>query len=230
MRVKILALGALLVACSSAQPAPSAPQPASAESPKAEPAPAPAPAAEAPPASEPASEPAVPEEAAKASAAEPPASEAAAPTRRPTEILLGANVAFLVDYAASQPHETAESSCDAEAGDDAAARAECMKKARAAFRADVLEFEKDAQGKLWLTVYERKGSTLPELYKARFEFGEETPSAVTLRLKEEKGTRPFFAGTRQILVSVPSDYGIELADPKLGRLVYGAKVGLLGAR
>jgi hypothetical protein len=174
-----------------------------------------------PPPAAPAASPAAPET--------PPAAETAA-TRRPIDVLTGPNVAFIVDYQNSQPYEAAEKSCDAEAGDDGAARSECMKKARAAFRADVLYFKKDAQGRFWLTVYERKGSALPELYKARVEFADETPNAVTVRLKEEKGTRPILVGAGKITVSVPNDYALELNDPKFGRLVYGAKVGLVGDR
>jgi hypothetical protein len=161
-------------------------------------------------------------------ASEPP--PAAAATRRPIDVLTGPNVAFIVDYPNSQPHETAERACDSAAGDDGAARAECMKKARAAFRADVLYFKKDAQGRFWLTVYERKGSALPELYKARVEFADETTNSVNVRLKEEKGTRPLFVGASKITVTVPNDYALELNDPKYGKLVYGAKVGLLGDR
>jgi len=222
----------LLSACGGAASAPNAPlepaasasasAPAAAQKSAPAPEPAPEPKTEAP--SEPAPAPA----AEGAPAAETPAASEAGPTRRPSEILVAPNLAFVVDYASSGPHEAAERSCDSEAGDDAAARAECMKKARATFRADVLEFKKDAQGKYWLTVYERKGSALPELYKVRVEFADETANGVTLRLREEKGSRPFFAGVRQIAVSIPNDYALELNDPKLGKLPYGAKVGLVG--
>lgn len=159
-------------------------------------------------------------------ASDAPAAETTA-TRRPIDVLTGPNVAFIVDYPNSQPHEAAERACESEAAEK---RGECMQKARAAFRADVLYFKKDAQGRFWLTVYERKGSALPELFKARVEFSDETASSVTLRLKDEKGTRPIFAGAGKIVVSVPNDYGLELNDPKHGRLVYGAKVGLVGDR
>jgi len=161
-------------------------------------------------------------------ASEAPAAETAA-TRRPIDVLTGPNVAFIVDYQNSEPHEAAERACES-AGDDSAARTECMTKARAAFRADVLHFKKDAQGRFWLTIYERKGSALPELYKARVEFSDETASSITLRLKDEKGTRPILVGAGKIVVSVPNDYALELNDPKHGRLLYGAKVGLVGDR
>src|SRR5687768_17348159 len=230
----------VLVACGGASPPPVAPEPASSaaapaqatgpsvelEMPPGEP--EPEPEASSPDKQQPASAPAASAPASGASET-PPAAETAA-TRRPIDVLTGPNVAFIVDYGNSQPHEAAEKSCDSEAGDDGAARAECMKKARAAFRADVLYFKKDAQGRFWLTVYERKGSALPELYKARVEFADETPNAVTVRLKEEKGTRPILVGAGKITVSVPNDYALELNDPKFGRLVYGAKVGLVGDR
>ncbi len=223
--MRFFAIGVLILSgCGGAAPAPAAPleqapsAPAAAQKPAPAPEPAPEPKPEAPSEPKPTAE----------AAPETPTATETGPTRRPTEILVAPKLAFVVDYASSGPHEAAERSCDAEAGDDAAARAECMKKARATFRADVLEFKKDAQGKFWLTVYERKGSALPELYKVRVEFADETANGVTVRLKEEKGTRPFFAGVRQIAVSVRNDYALELNDPKLGKLPYGAKVGLVG--
>jgi hypothetical protein len=214
------------------EPAPSAPAPAQATGPSVELEMPPGEAEPEPEASSPAGKPA----AAPAGSATPPAASEAqraaetTATRRPIEVLTGPNVAFIVDYQNSQPYEVAERTCDSEAGDDGGARAECMKKARAAFRADVLYFKKDAQGRFWLTVYERKGSALPELFKARVEFADETANSVSVRLKEEKGTRPILVGAGKITVSVPNDYALELNDPKFGKLVYGAKVGLVGDR
>lgn len=157
------------------------------------------------------------------------ATPASAPSRRPTEILTGPTVAFILDYQASTPYETAESACDADSKGDSAARADCMQKARGDFKADVLHFKKEA-GRWWLIVYQRQGSSLPEVYKVSFEFADEKHDSVTLRLKDggTQGARPFFAGNRQIQVSLPDDYSIRLSDPKLGQLVYKAKVGLVG--
>jgi hypothetical protein len=226
-----------LVSCGGASPPPAAPEPTPSA---AAPAEASGPSvelemAQSEPEPEPSSSGDKPPAAPAGSTAPPAASETSAAaettaTRRPIEVLTGPNVAFIVDYSNSQPYEVAERTCDAEAGDDGAARAECMKKARAAFRADVLYFKKDAQGRFWLTVYERKGSALPELYKARVEFADETANSVSVRLKEEKGTRPILVGAGKITVSVPNDYALELNDPKFGKLVYGAKVGLVGDR
>jgi hypothetical protein len=227
-----------LVSCGGASPPPAAPEPtpsaaapAEASGPsvelemaQGEPEPEPSSPADKPPAAAPAGSAAAP------AASETPQAAETTATRRPIEVLTGPNVAFIVDYQNSQPYEAAERTCDSEAGDDGAARAECMKKARAVFRADVLYFKKDAQGRFWLTVYERKGSALPELFKARVEFADETANSVSVRLKEEKGTRPILAGAGKITVSVPNDYALELNDPKFGKLVYGAKVGLVGDR
>jgi hypothetical protein len=233
--VFFLACACTLVACGGAAPPPAEPAPVAAA-----PGPAPGPTVEftmagaeddEPEPAKPAGDSTPSAAAPAASAAAPAASDApaaeTAATRRPIDVLTGPNVAFIIDYPNSQPREAAERACESEADD---ARVECMKKARAAFRADVLYFKKDAQGRFWLTVYERKGSALPELFKARVEFSDETQNSVTVRLKEEKGTRPILVGAGKIVVSVPNDYGLELNDPKHGRLVYGAKVGLVGDR
>lgn len=152
------------------------------------------------------------------------------PSRSPTDILGAPKAAFILDYQASGAAENAEKKCDAESRGDAAKRAECVKKARAELRAEVLQFKKSANGKWTLTVYERNGTALPEVYHSDIDLIDEKKDSVTVRFKakQDKGARPIFAGASQMVVSVPNDYGIVLNDPKFGKLVYNQKIGLVG--
>ena len=170
-------------------------------------------------------------EAAPAPAAEPPAEPepAPGPSQTPSAILGAPNAAFVLDYERSAPKAAAEKACSSEAGEDATKRAECLQKARAGFVADVLRFKKDARGKWSWTIYQRKGSSLAEVYKAEIQLSDETKNSIKIRIKgSQSGALPIFTGTRQGLISFPNDYSITLDDPKLGSLAYDAKVGAVG--
>lgn len=151
------------------------------------------------------------------------------PSRPPIEILTSPETAFQINYSGSAPLEVARKACTAKAGADDEAIAKCMTEARAAFKPDVLRFKKD--GSHWsCVVYKRDGSRLDEVYSARVDLSEASPSSVKLKFSgAEKGTRPLLKIKREIVVKVPNDYSFVLEDPDLGRLVYEAKVGLVGS-
>ena len=68
------------------------------------------------------------------------------------------------------------------------------------------------------------------MYAARADLTEDAPNRVKLKFTgAEKGMRPLLKTRREIVISVPNDYSFVLMDPDLGRLVYEAKVGLVGS-
>ena len=150
------------------------------------------------------------------------------PSRLPVEVLTSPDTAFQINYPNSAPVERARKACSERAGSDDEAIAKCMSDARSAFRADVLRFKRD--GNRWACViYKREGSRLDEVYSGRVELTESSPSSVKLTFTSaEKGVRPLFKSKREGSLRVPNDYSFVLEDPELGRLVYEAKVGLLG--
>jgi hypothetical protein len=217
----------LASACGGSSPPPSS---ASAEPPS-HAAPSPPPPPETEPATEASPAPSAAEsEAPPAPASEPaPEPEGPGPRSAPSAILATPNAAFIIDYNASAPKATADKTCEAEAGEDAAKKHECMQKARESFVADVLRFKKSAQGKWTWTVYQRKGSSLPEVYKADIDLTDEGKGSIKMKIKGgSKGAPPLFSATRQGVISFPNDYSITVEDPKHGHLVYDAKVGLVG--
>jgi hypothetical protein len=151
------------------------------------------------------------------------------PSRPPIEILTGPDTAFLINYSSSAPLEAARKTCSEKGGTDDEAIAKCMSEAREAFKADVIRFKKD--GSHWTcVVYKRDGSRLDEVYSARADLSEASPNSVKLKFTgAEKGTRPLLKIKREIVLQVPNDYSFVLPDPDLGRLVYEAKVGLIGS-
>ena len=73
----------------------------------------------------------------------------------------------------------------------------------------------------------QNGNRLVALHKIPVEFGEETPTSVTLKpVGKDKGTKPMNPPAT-IVFEVPNDYQIALKDPKAGRLVFQAKVGVV---
>jgi len=217
-RFLVCALVIGLAACAEPPPAPAAP-------------PAPAPAAVAKPEPVPsASAVAEPVPAEPAPAAEPPPEPAAQekPSRPALEILTLPDTAFLINYPSSAPSEAARKTCSEKGGTDDEAIAKCMSEARAAFKADVVRFKKDGS-RFSCVVYKRDGSRLDEVYSARVELSDESPNSVKLKFTSaEKGQRPLLSGKREAVLDVPNDYSFVVTDPNLGRLVYEAKVGLVG--
>ncbi len=150
------------------------------------------------------------------------------PSRPPIQILTSPDTAFLINYTSSAPLEVARKTCTEKGGTDDEAIAKCMSDARAAFKPDVLRFKKD--GSHWsCIVYKRDGSRLDEVYSARVDLTDDTPSSVKLKFTgAEKGMRPLLKNKRDIVLKVPNDYSVVFTDPELGHLVYEAKVGLIG--
>jgi hypothetical protein len=157
---------------------------------------------------------------------EPPALEEK-PSQPPIEIITSPDTAFLINYPDSAPLEAARKTCSEKGGTDDEAIATCMNDARAAFKPDVLRFKKN--GKSWdFVIYKRDGSRLDEIYSARVDLSEDTPSTVKLKFSSDKGARPLLKNKRDIVLTVPNDYSVVVNDPDLGKLVYEAKVGLVG--
>jgi len=134
----------------------------------------------------------------------------------------------VINYAGSAPIESARRTCGEKSGGDPDAQAQCLSDARAAFKADVIRFRKDGSRWSW-TVYKREGNRLDEVTSGRVELSEISPSSVKVKFITDKGMRPLFKNKREAVLTVPNDYSFEFADADWGKLVYEAKVGLVGS-
>lgn len=155
------------------------------------------------------------------------AREPAGPSRPPSEMLTAPKISFMINWPSSAPKDSIEAKCKKDAGDDMAAFAKCRSDARKEFLADVILFKKEGD-RLWWYVYRRDRGTLFEVSKSQVQIASETKNTVTLRMLGGSGARPLFVQAKEVTVSVPNDSSIELADPRYGRLVYEAKIGLVG--
>jgi len=156
-----------------------------------------------------------------------PADDGPKPTRTATDILTAPDVVFLFDFNESEPKQAAEAKCTKKAGDNPKKMNECMAGERKAFPADGYRFKKDDKGQWWWITVRQNGNRLSALHKIPVEFGEETATSITLKpVGKDTGSAPMTPPAK-IVFEVPNDYQIALKDPKAGRLVFQAKVGVV---
>ncbi len=145
---------------------------------------------------------------------------------KPTEILPTPAVAFAFDYNASELKAKHEEKCKA-MKDTPSAFAACIERERATFKADVLQFVQNAEGKIVWVVFVRKGTSLNEVFQSPIELTNETATSVTIKLSGQgRGAQQIFQGQREIPVSLPDRYSLVIEDPKFGTLKYASKVGI----
>ena len=148
------------------------------------------------------------------------------PGRSAQEILTAPDVVFMLSFNDSDVKQAAETKCTASSGNDPKKMNGCMANARKAIDIDGYQF-KEKDGKWWWLTLRTQGKTLHTLHKFEIEFGPEAEGSVTFKPKgKDLGTK---AGKTpgSVTFLVPNEYQVAINDPKLGKLVYEAKIGLL---
>lgn len=146
-------------------------------------------------------------------------------TRTARDILTAPDVIFMLSFNQSDMKEAAEKNCDKVAKDNPKKRADCMTKEKKKIEFDGIAFKQEKGTWYWLTI-SRKGKTLINQHKVPIEFGKEDEHSVVLKVtgKDEGKARGGAPGDTKI--EVPNEYEIVLKDPKLGKMVFEAKIGL----
>ena len=139
------------------------------------------------------------------------------PSKPPSDVLVSNDTIFSLNFSSSEPGQKAEQRCDKHA-DDPKRRNQCMRQARSAIKEDVLQFNKDDQGRLYWTISQQNGNKLRRLKKIQFKLGEETENTIEIKLSS--------GSQRNLVIEIPNDYTIEVPNQKWGNLVYDAKVDL----
>lgn len=156
----------------------------------------------------------------------PPADDGPKPSRSPKDILTAPDTLFLFSFNDSEIKQVADDKCSKVAGDDAKKKNECMAKERKNFPPDGHRFKQD-QGQWWWITVRQVGNRLVAMHKIPFEFGEETATSITLKpTGKDKGQAPGNVPSK-VVFEVPNDYQIALKDPKAGRMVFQAKIGVV---
>ncbi|MET0591879.1 MAG: hypothetical protein ABW133_04215 [Polyangiaceae bacterium] len=152
------------------------------------------------------------------------------PTRPVKQILEAADTVFFVNYEESDPGKAGEAQCAKESGGDPQKNAACMSKARQALEGLGYRFKKAAKGDVTTcTILKRSGNNLTTQHKFKYKYGEETDTSVVIKMDgKDDGPVKWEKIPAEFKVEIPNDYQIVMRDPKYGRLVYYAKVGIPG--
>ena len=148
--------------------------------------------------------------------------------RTAKDIITAKDVLFVFSFNQSEPYQAAEKKCGEKAKDDPKKKADCMSKASAGFDLDGITFE-EIDGKwTWLTM-RRKGNTLVTIHKIPVEFADDKEKSIKIKtLGPDKGSKPMAHVPKELVIDVPQETAISITDPKNGKMVYEAKMGLKG--
>jgi hypothetical protein len=157
-----------------------------------------------------------------------PAPEEAKSIRTAKDIVTREGVFFELSFAASDAHQEADKHCSEKAKDDPKKKADCMTKASQQMESDGIAF-REAEGKWWWYSIRRQGPKMVPVHKIEIDFADEKDKSVAIVPKgRDQGTKPMGRVPDKVVVDVASDSEISITDPKLGKLVYTAKMGLFG--
>lgn len=146
-------------------------------------------------------------------------------TRTAKDILTAPDVIFMFSFNQSDIKQEFEKQCDKEAHDNPKKRADCMTKAKKKIDFDGVAFKQEKGTWYWLTI-SRKGKTLTNLHKVPIDFGKEDEHSIVLKPIGKDEGRARGGAPGETKVEVPNEYEIAIQDPKLGRMVFEAKIGL----
>jgi hypothetical protein len=150
-------------------------------------------------------------------------------TRSPKDIITAPDLLFVFSFASSEIGEKTEERCAKQAKDNPKKQNQCTAKERKKITQDVVGFSQDKKGKWWWLTARMKGSRLVPLHKVAFEFGEEKADSIVIKPKgRDKGTKPWANVPKSVTIGVPNEFSIVLTDPKYGKMVYEAKIGIAG--
>jgi hypothetical protein len=150
--------------------------------------------------------------------------DAPKPTRSAQNILTAPDVMFMLSFNDSDVKQTADSKCTAASGNDPKKMNRCMAASRKRLDIDGYRFE-EKDGKWFWSTLRIKGKVINAIHKFEVEFGPETPGSVVVKPKgKDLGSAPGRTPA-SVTFDVPNEYQIVLNDPKLGKLVYEAKIG-----
>lgn len=163
--------------------------------------------------------------------AEPPAAAVSTETRakpKPKEILTAPDVVFMFSMNGSDLLKQAEERCDEKSGGDAKKRAECLSKERDEVEAHGFQFLKEGDRWYWLTVQRKRGK-LTVLHKLPIEFVDQRRESIGVKpIGKDEGTLRGRGAPGETTIEIPNEYQIVVTDPKRGKMVYEAKLGLIG--
>jgi hypothetical protein len=145
--------------------------------------------------------------------------------RTPKDIMAAPDVVWVFNFNDSDVKQSAEDKCTEKSGKDPKKMNACMAAAHKAIEVDGYRFaEKD--GKVWWTTLKIAGKKIVNLHKFEVDFVEKDHAAVVKPKGKDMGSAPGRTPA-DLTFDVPNEYQITIKDPRLGKLAYDAKIGLV---
>jgi hypothetical protein len=150
--------------------------------------------------------------------------------RKAKDYITTPDAVFMYSFNESDAKDKAEKACGEKTKGDQAKNAVCMTAAQKKFGADGYHFTQDDSGKwFWEVVQVTKNATVHNLHRVPIEFGTETENSIEVKVigkDEVKGAKGAAPGDTKF--EVPNSYQIIMHDAQDGKVVFEAKLGLLG--
>jgi hypothetical protein len=151
------------------------------------------------------------------------------PSRPLRQLLETKDTVFFLSFEDSDPGKSAETTCAKTSGTDPEKNANCLAKARQPFEGLGYRFVRNPKDETTFTVLRRQGNSIAVLHKFRYAYGAESDAATVIKLEgKDEGPVKWEKIGPELTIEVPNDYTIVVRDPKHGKLVYTAKVGIPG--
>jgi hypothetical protein len=149
--------------------------------------------------------------------------------REPREILELKDNVFFLSWEESDVKQAAEAQCSKQGGSDPKKAAACMSRARSEFDGEGHRFTQDKAGDWWWSVVKRKGKTLNNVHRVRYQYGDQSGNTVVIKPEgKDEGTGRWAKPPSEVKFEVPNEYRIVVQDPKQGKMVYEAKAIVAG--
>jgi hypothetical protein len=145
--------------------------------------------------------------------------------RTAKDVITAPDVIFMFSFNGSEIKERFEKQCDEKVKDNPKKRAECMSKAKDKLEWDGMRFKQE-RGTWYWSMVKLKGKALINVHKLPIEFGKEDDKSIVIKPTGKDEGQKRGGGPGETKVEVPNEYEIVIDDPKLGRSVYEAKIGL----
>ena len=149
--------------------------------------------------------------------------------RKAKDYLTAPDVVFMYSFNESDAKAKAEKTCEEKSKGNQEKQGSCMAAAQKKFGADGYHFIQDDAGKWWWETVKVKNGTILYVHRVPFEFGKETEKTIEIKITgkdEAKGAKGYVPN--EVTFEVPNAYQIVQTDPDDGKVVFEAKLGLMG--
>ncbi len=150
------------------------------------------------------------------------------PAHTAKDVIAKPDSLWVYSYADSDPHQEAEKKCKGSSKDDPKKTADCMAKASKNQERDALAFQMKGD-KLYFLTIDRKGGTLNVTHKIPVDVSDESETKITLKPNgKDEGSKPGGGAFGTMVLELDGESAFAMKDSRLGKLVYQAKLGLMG--